>query len=727
MRKAAVFLFFACAALGQKKPVTLDALQAWRSSALRDIPGDPVWAPDGQTFIYRQGRQLKLYEVAAKKSRDVLNLAALDAAAVSSPESEKYEWENRRVDEATFQWSPQGGEVLYFSGGDAFLITVAGGAWRQLIKTPVTEHDPKFSPDGKRIAFRRGWDLFALDVAGGHETRLTSNGSETLHNGGLDWVYPEELSLGTAYWWSPDSRSLAYLQFNVSGEPLYPHADFRGPRAVLEPQRYPQAGENNPDVRLGVLPATGGETKWLNVGDTVRSFLIARVGWVPDSKSVYVARMNRIQNRLDFLLYAVASGESHTVYKESDSFWINIEGDPLFLKDGTRFLWTSERDGFRHLFLYSIDGGEPKQLTKGAWQVTDLLGVDETAGEVYFRSTEASPLERQLYSARLDGAGKRRLTDAVGTHRISMAPGGKYFLDTYSNLSSPPEATLRNANGDALALYQPRDRRAIEWFDLQPTEIVTFKGKDGTVFYGRLIKPPNFDSAKKYPLLVDVYGGPHVQAVRDAWPGLGMDQVFAHAGYVVWEMGNRGSAGRGHAFETPLYRNLGAQELADQREGIAYLLSLGFIDSRRVGVNGWSYGGFMTLNLLLNASDLFHAGFAGAPVTNWLNYDTIYTERYMGVPNDNGEAYARTSLPSKAGNLVGKLMIAHNLEDDNVLFQNSLQMISALESAGKRFELSLYTQKTHSVTGAAARQMEATMLDFFERNLKATPSPASAR
>ncbi len=263
--------------------------------------------------------------------------------------------------------------------------------------------------------------------------------------------------------------------------------------------------------------------------------------------------------------------------------------------------------------------------------------------------------------------------------------------------------------------------------DIRPTEIVEFQGKDGTSFYGRLIKPAGFDPAKKYPLLVDVYGGPHAQAVRNAWPGLGMDQVFAQAGYVVWEMDNRGTSGRGHAFETPVYRNLGARELADQREGVEYLISRGFIDPQRIGVTGWSYGGFMTLKLLLNAPDLFQAGFAGAPVTNWLNYDTIYTERYMGLPEDNGEAYAGTSLARHARSLAGRLMIAHNLEDDNVLFQNSAQMIRALEVAGKHFELSLYTEKTHGVSGAEARQMESTMLDFFERNLKPPPSPAPAR
>jgi dipeptidyl-peptidase-4 len=276
---------------------------------------------------------------------------------------------------------------------------------------------------------------------------------------------------------------------------------------------------------------------------------------------------------------------------------------------------------------------------------------------------------------------------------------------------------LRNAQGDPLAVYRKADRRSLDEFDVRPTEIVEFRGKSGATFYATLIKPAGFDPAKKYPVLVNVYGGPHGQAVRNAWPGFGIDQVYAHKGYVVWQMDNRGTSGRGHAFETPVSRNLGAIELADQREGIEHLIAMGFVDPARIGVTGWSYGGFMTLQMLLNAPGLFHAGFAGAPVTNWLNYDTIYTERYMGLPKDNGPAYAATSLPPQAGNLKGRLMIAHNLEDDNVLFQNTLQMITALEAAGKQFELALYPQKSHGVGGPAARQMEATMLDFFERSL----------
>jgi dipeptidyl-peptidase-4 len=717
MRKLLIVAFFVLGAFGQRRPVTLEALNELRAQ-VREVPGEPVWAPDGKAFAYRQGHELMLYEVATKLAREVISLEPLDEAAVKTPRPERYEWENRRVSEEPLQWDSTGRELLYVSGGDLFLIDVHDGKWRQITRTASAERDPKFSPDGRRVAFQRDWDLYTLDITSGKETRLTSGGSDTVRNGALDWVYPEELDLGTAYWWSPDSKSIAYLQFGIEREPIYPHEDLRGARAIYEPQHYPQAGENNAVVRLGVVSASGGATKWLEVGDTVDSSLIARAGWAPDSKKVYAVRTNRVQNRLEFLLFDANSGKSSMLFEESDRFWINIDGDPIFLKGGRQFLWTSQRDGFRHIYLYSLDGAARKQLTTGAWEVTAIAGVDESGERIYYQSSEASPLERQLYSIRLDGGDKRRLTAGAGTHRISMAPGCAYFLDTFSNLTSPPEATLRSQDGSEIGVYRPANRTALNEFEVLPTEILEFKGRDGTQFYARLTKPAGFDPATKYPAIVTVYGGPDVQAVRNAWPGVTIDQVFAHKGYVVWQMDNRGSAGRGHAFETPVHRNLGATELADQRAGIEHLISMGFVDPQRIGVTGWSFGGFMTLNLLLNAPDLVRAGFAGAPVTNWLNYDTIYTERYMGLPKDNAEAYAKTSLPPHASNLKGRLMIAHNLEDDNVLFQNTLQMINALELAGKQFELQIYPQKTHGVGGAAARQMDATMLDFFDRSLR---------
>jgi dipeptidyl-peptidase 4 len=716
----AAFLFLACipaCLLAQKKPITLQTMEEAARPAPQG-PGNPVaWSPDGQQFLYRQGRRLVIYDPATGSSKDLIDTTAMDAAAVRPAvvESRPFEWENRRVRETPVQWS--GSEVLYSTGGDVFVVQIDTGKWTQLTKTPAAERDPKLSPDGKTVAFRRDWDLYTLDIASKRETRLTTGGSDTLRNGGLDWVYPEELDLGTAYWWSPDSKSIAYMRFDISREPSYPHEDLRGPRPIYEPQRYPQAGENNPEVRVGVVGAGGGNTRWMDAGNT-RDALIARVGWAPDSRSVYMVRTNRIQNKLELLLAAAGSGKASRILEEADKFWVNIQEDPVFVHSGQQFLWLSERDGFRHIYLYSVDGAQAKQLTQGPWEVTGITGVDEKAGRIYYSASETSAVERQFYSVGITGEGKRQLSSGAGTHTIAMGPGGHFYLDTYSSLSSPPRTTVHAGDGHELRVYREQNKRLADDYEILPTELVSFRTPDGTLLYARLIRPANFEAGKKYPAVVLVYGGPDSQGVRNAWMGADLDQVLANEGFVIWQVDNRGSSGRGHAFETPVFRKLGSIELADQVAGVNYLVSLGFVDRARIGIRGWSYGGFMTLNALLNAPSVFQAGIAGAPVTDWHNYDSIYTERYMGLPQDNPDGYKNTALPMQAKNLKGKLMIAHNVEDDNVLFQNTIQMAGALERAGQPFQMQLYTQKTHAVTGLEARQLNATVVDFFERTLK---------
>jgi dipeptidyl-peptidase-4 len=721
MQKWIAGLLVAAAAFAQKQPITLAALS--RAGRGGGGAGAAVWLPDGSAFLRRAGASLEIYDPATRTSKPFLALNALDIFAVPvSSEDGPVDWTNRRAGRGSgFDLSADGKELLYTSGGDLFLIHMDAGNWEQLTRTPVAEMDARISPDGRKVAFRRGWDLYSLDVAAKRETRLTRNGTETLRNGVPDWVYPEELELGTAFWWSPDSKSLAYLQFDSSVEPVHPHEDLLRVRALYEPQRYPQAGENNPEVHLGVVAATGGPTRWYDVGDTRDSHLIARAGWMPSSRALYALRFNRVQNHDELLSIDLESGAHSTIFEESDPCWINLQGDIRFLADGQRFLWTSQRGegGYRHIYLYSIDGKQVKQLTKGAWEVESIDGVNEGAGKLYYTSDEPSHLERHLYAIGLDGSGKKQLTKEPGTHSISMGPTAKFYLDTWSSLTEPPRTVLASGDGATLAVYRQPDLTESQQYQILPTEIVKFNAPDGTLLYGRLIKPAGFAEGKKYPVVVSVYGGPGVGLpVHNSWQGIDIDQVLAHKGYIVWQCENRGGMGRGHAFETAIYHQLGVAELADQVAGVQYLISLGIADPARIGIHGWSYGGFMTVNALLNAPGVFHAGFAGAPVTNWLNYDSIYTERYMGLPIDNPEAYRVTALAPKAGNLKGKLLLVHNFEDDNVLFQNSLQLVNALELAAKQFEYMLYPQKSHGVTGPAKQQMNQLMLDFFDRTLQ---------
>ena len=713
-----IFLFAVISVLlfAQKKPITIEAVI--QQSHERETP-QVVWAPDGKHFAYFQGAQVMLFDIAAKSEKALLSIAPLEKAAVPVAESQRFDWQNRRVSEDSLEWDNSGKRLLLSVRGDLFLFSLDTGAWEQLTATPEAERDPKLSPDGARVAFRRGHDLYTLEIATRQLARLTDDGSATLLNGETDWVYPEELDLGTAYWWSPDSQRIAYMQFDIAHEFIYPQTSLTGLRAFAEPERYPQAGTPNADVHVGVVPATGGVTRWMDLGEP-RGFLIARVYWTPDSTRLAIERMNRVQNHLDLLMADASGGASHAILSEADPYWIN-QNDLFSFVGKDQFLWGSERDGFRHLYLYSLEGQQRKRLTEGDWEVTELAGIDEAHQKVYFVSTETSPLDRELYSVKLNGKDRTRITHEPGTHEISMGPSAEYYLDTFSSLTEPPRSDLYSVGGGKWSGFRAA-RGFTDEYALQVPQIVQIKAQDGKLLYGRMIKPVNFHAGEKYPAVVMVYGGPGEQTVVNAWAGQEWDraQVLAARGFVVWQLDNRGSAGRGHAFETPIFRRFGKAELADQLEGVRYLLAQGFVDPARVGIYGWSYGGFMTLYSLLNAPEVFRAGIAGAPVTNWRNYDTIYTERYLGLPSDNPDGYRASSPLDYAANLKSKLLIVHNIEDDNVLFQNTVQMTDALEQAGKLFGMALYMGKSHGVTGPVRKQLLETLTDFFEKNLKQT-------
>ncbi|MBM3811869.1 MAG: alpha/beta fold hydrolase [Acidimicrobiia bacterium] len=698
--------------LAAKRPVTLESIT--QAPASRGA-GSVAWAPDGDRFLRIQGTRVKLYEVKSRTEKDLLDMKEMESTAAAPREAEAFGWVNRRVRSQRAQWSGSGKELLLQVRGDLFLYEVGSGKWKQLTKTTETEHDPKLSPDGKKVGYRLAHDLYVLEIASGKQTRLTHDGSPSRGNGELDWVYPEELDLGTAHWWSPDSRHIAYLQFDTSALMVYPHGDITKVRPVSEPQRYPQAGTPNSVVRLGVVAATGGKTKWAEWNGPSDG-LIGRVEWLPEGGALAVQQLTRIQDKLR-LVSVKPEGKMQPILEESSSAWVNLKDDSRFLRKSPQLIWGSERDGYRHLYLQPRNGGEGKRLTSGDWEVTDLSCVDEERESIYYVSTEVSPLERHLYRVGFDGKGKQRLTKAAGTHAIEMAPGCGYYLDTHSSLREPSKVTLHSHDGAELAVVSAQDRKVMDEFEILPTELVRYQGAGGE-FHARLIKPAGFDASRKYPAIVMVYGGPHAQSVRNSWRGADWDQALAHRGFVVWQVDNRGSAGRGHVWEKPLHRRFGKTELADQLEGVKHLVSLGFVDEKRIGMYGWSYGGYMTLYSLLNSPDTFRAGVAGAPVTDWRNYDTIYTERYLGLPQENEEGYKLSSPVHQAKELKSRLLLVHNFEDDNVLFQHTLRMMDALQRAGKPFDLQLYPQKSHGVGGAARRHMLEAITAFFERHLQ---------
>ena len=698
-----------------KKPVTIESLP----SMMRMMagPGTPVWSPQGGRFAFTNERKVRIFDLKTANSRELFALKSLEDKAREPAKPSAFAWENRRVREQTLQWSDDGKSLLIVAKGDLFLWRDGAESPVQLTDTPLAEADPKLSPDGAKVGYRVENDLYVMDIESRKTTRLTTDGTDTILNGKLDWVYPEELDLGTAWWWAPDSQRIAYLQFDVAREPIYGHVDHLPVAAVSEPQRYPKAGTPNADVRVGVVGITGGRTHWMDYGE-IREHLIARVHWTPDGKSLVAHRLNRVQNHLQILAADPATGASRLLVEEKDPHWINLNDDFHFLPDG-RIVRSSEKDGgFRHIYVHAADGRQLAKLTSGNWEVSSIACVDAKANRVYYVSAEAGPLERHLYAVGLDGAGKVKLLKEKGTTSASFDPTCGAYLESHSSLESPSRSVLKSADGREIAEWRKPDTKASEEYEILKTEIHKVKAADGTELYARMIRPAGFDPAKKYPAIVMVYGGPHAQSVRDAWAGgLTWDQVLAHKGFVIWQLDNRGSSGRGHAFETPLFRRTGKVELDDQKDGVKYLVSLGFVDPNRIGIYGWSYGGYMTLYSLLHAPDIFKAGAAGAAVTDWRNYDTIYTERYMGLPQENEEGYKASSPVHAAANLKGKLLLIHNIGDDNVLFANALQMMNALQQAGKDFDTLIYPQKSHGVTGKARNHMLKRITAFFEEAL----------
>ena len=715
MHRIVIAAALAACAYAQKRPVSIEAA-ASSGGRGADRAGPPIWAPDGTRFAYLDGKKLMQFDAASGAISEIVSLEPLERMAVKSPPKEQFEFVNRGFSPEHIQWTPDSQSLLIAESGDLFHYAIGDKKWTQLTATSESEQDPRLSPDGKRVAFLRGSDLYTLEIASKRLTRLTRDGSATLWNGRPDWVYPEELSLGRAFWWAPDSSKIAYLQFDIGRELIHPQIDLLQARAVYEPERYPKAGTNNADVRVGVVAVGGGETRWLDIGET-RDMLLARLTWLPDSERLAVQRLNRVQNRLQLLLLHAASATSRILLEETDPYWINVHDILRFLPRSNQFLWGSERTGFRHLYLYSMDGKMQRQLTSGEWEVASIAGVNEVTRMVYFLSTEASPMERHLFRVSLDGGARQKLTSMGGSHTINMSPTAMFYQDTHSSALQPPRRTVHDASGKRLSVFREADSKVQEMYELLPSEIVKVPAEDGTTLYARLIKPAKFDPAKKYPAIVMVYGGPHTQTVTDTWSGASFNQALAHLGFVIWQLDNRGSSGRGHRFEAKLFRRLGMQELEDQLKGLDYLISQGFVDPARVGIHGWSYGGFMTLYSMLNAPRRFKAGIAGAPVTDWRNYDTIYTERYLGIPQMNNDGYQKSSPVNIAENLEGKLLLVHNFEDDNVLFQNTMQMNDALQRAGKSFELMVFPQKAHGVTGTPRRYMLERMAAFFEANL----------
>jgi dipeptidyl-peptidase-4 len=611
------------------------------------------------------------------------------------------------ADVAVFDWR-----------GDVYLAR-PGQEPARLTDSPSSEIDPQLSPDGARVAFARDGELYVLDVKTRAETRLTEGARDGVFHGIAEYIAQEEMDRPSGFWWSPDGARLAYTEVDETAIPIYPIVHQGKPAWEVESPRYPFAGGPNARVRLGVVPAGGGETVWVRLTDRDDDVYLARVRFDEDG-SLLVQVESRDQKSLRLLRADPRTGATTTLLEDRSDTWINLHDDLHPLRDG-RFLWSSEATGYRHLELRQHDGVLVRRITSGDWMVEGLEGVDEEGGLVYFTAAKDGATRRQLYRVPLEGGAIERVTSEPGWHTVTCARDARFFVDVQDSATAPPRAVLRDASGRQVRVLDGNSDPEPKTLGLRPPEFVTLKTKDGIVLHGAVYRPQPQVAGRKYPAIVRVYGGPTAQTVKDSWEVTSdlRAQYLARHGYVVFRLDNRGTPGRGKAFETALDRRLGSVEVEDQIAGARYLAGLPYVDGKRLGIYGWSYGGYMAARCLLKAPDLFKVAVAGAPVADWDGYDTHYTERYMGRPQENREGYRESSLLPLAAQLSGRLLIVHGMIDENVHFRHTARLMNALNSAQKRYDILIFPDERHLPRGEEDRRyMETRLVDFFDRALK---------
>lgn len=684
------------------------------------------WLKDGDYYLQSkvdpQTKTSQLLKVNAKTGEAVPFFdASRMEAALMKLQGMKAEDAGKLARQSSYQLNPAQTGVLLNSQNDLIYYELGSDTALKLTNNPEEEFEEDFSPDGRVVSFVRNNNLFVIDLATGRERALTSDGAEKVFNGRLDWVYEEELygrGNRRGYWWSPDSRRIAYLRLDEKEVASFPVVDHIPRAQVLEDTAYPLAGEPNPRAQLGVVNATGGATVW---ADTSRydpkDVLIVRVAWSPDNRRVIYQAQNREQTFLDLNEASAADGKTTTLFKELTKAWVEAVDNPRWLKDGS-FLWKSERNGWMHLYRYSAEGKLLGQVTQGKWEVRELEGVDED-GWVYFRGTEHSHIGEHVYRIRMDGTRMTRLSQTEGNHRPSFNPQATLFIDYWSDINTPTQVRLFNGDGSGVRVIDENNVQALKQYRLGKTEMLQVKTRDGFMMEAMMIRPPDFDPAKKYPVMSFTYGGPHAPQVKNSWGGSTYlwHHMLAQKGYIIWVLDNRTASGKGAESAWPAYRNFGALELQDIEDGLNYLKSQPYVDGSRIGIWGWSYGGFMT-SYALTHSKSFKMGIAGGSVTDWANYDSIYTERYMQTPQRNPEGYKASSVIAAAGNLSGKLLLIHGAIDDNVHMANTIQLAYALQKAGKQFDLMLYAKSRHGVTDPLLlKHMRQMMTDYILENL----------
>jgi len=715
----------------QKLPLTLEDIWAKPTFRAASVPGFN-WMNDGRYYSALENGSLVQHEVTTGKALQTLVAAsALQVAGTDKPVS---------VDGYSFNANEQ--KILFTTATEPIYRRSARATYYVLDRaskklTPLSAGDKQgyatFSPDGRRVAFTRDNNVFVTDLATMKETAVTTTGvKNNLINGSADWVYEEEFGFAQGFFWSPDSKQIAFYTFNESQVPEYDMQEWGSLYPKEYRFKYPKAGEKNSLVSVSTYDVASARTTKMDVGPEPDQY-IPRVQWTQVPNTLSIQRLNRLQNKLEIMHADAATGKTQVVLTDTNPAYVEINDDLNYLPGGKQFLFTSEKDGYQHLYLHDMSGREVRQLTKGDWEISAINGFDPKTGFVYYTSTEGSALQRHLYRINLQGTGKKRISEAGnGTDVVNMSPDTKYFLNNHSSAGVPAVVSLRDgATGKLVKTLEDNAklRQTLTQYNLGKLEFLTFKTSEGVELNAWMMKPANFDPAKKYPVLMHVYGGPSfgsgsTQTVLDnagggtAFTNYLWHQMLAEQGYIVVSVENRGTSGRGAAFRKVTYANLGKLETIDQGEGAKYLATLPFVDKARIGIWGWSYGGYMTSLAMTKNPDLFKMGIAVAPVTNWRYYDTVYTERYLKTPQENPGGYDDNSPVQFAQNLKGKFLLVHGTGDDNVHFQNSIAFVDALIKANKDYQTLYYPNRNHGIAGGNTRlHLYRQMTNFVLQNL----------
>ncbi len=692
-------------------------------------------SPDGNRVTFLRARadnrfqfdlwELRLADGSTHRLIDSLQLAPTETLSAD----EKARRERERTASLSgildYDWSPDGRQLLVPLAGALYLVDAANPqAARRVAEGDVS--DPKISPRGRYLSFVRAQNLHVIDLANGALRTLTTDGQGTIHNGEAEFVAQEEMGQTTGYTWAPDDSAIAYKRFDESVVPVARRVEILADRTEIVEQRYPAAGQRNVLVELHIVSPATGVQRSVDLGVEQDIYLV-RADWSADSRTLVYQRQSRDQKRLDLIGVDAASLQQRRLLTETSSTWVNIHDDLHFLKQRNAFTWSSERSGRNHLYLVDLDSKLLQPLSEGDWGIDGVLGIDEAAGRVFVASNRDAVIDRQVYALALDGSTARtpqRITQNDGWHEAVFADNATVFADTFSAPDTPPQVAVRRADGSLLAWLEknalaPGHPYAPYRDSLRLPEYGTLPAADGQLLHYAMITPPDFDPTKRYPVFLETYGGPHVQIVKRSWGG-DFEQYMAQQGYVVFKLDNRGSARRERRFTDAIYGRFGAAEVADQVAGIDWLASLPFIDARRIGVFGWSYGGFMTLRLLAAASDKIAAGVAVAPVTDWALYDTHYTERFTGAtPQMNPQAYRDSGVFAHLDGLQSPLLLVHGMADDNVLFTNSTMLIDALVKRGAEFDLMTYPGAKHGLSGPASQlHVYRKIAGFFRKNVE---------